>query len=134
MFPFGSTIVFNCITQPIGSLGVVTYTCGQTSPASVGAFSTSDTCIVCPAGTFLASQDTCTPSDCLALSWAVLGDNQIVVGGSCYADGVQDQSHCILGCAEGYVASDSSMGLCQADQGLSSASYQWQDVTCASLL
>ena len=46
------------------------------------------------------------------------------------ADGVQDQSQCFLGCAEGFIASEAFPGLCQVDEGLSSSSYQGQQVTC----
>ena len=94
----------------------------------------SSSCTSCGAGYYFVGADqTCVPSKCAAIE--NLGQHQVVLGSSCFENGVQAASQmpassCILGCLDGYSATNIAAGICTADEGLPTASYQGQNVDC----
>jgi hypothetical protein len=81
----------------------------------------------------VGADQTCVPSKCAAIE--NLGQHQVVLGSSCFENGVQAASQmpassCILGCLDGYSATNIAAGICTADEGLPTASYQGQNVDC----
>eukprot|EP01047_Picozoa_sp_COSAG01_P089177 COSAG01_NODE_21343_length_906_cov_1.102850_1_plen_290_part_01 len=70
----------------------------------------------------------CVPSVCPAVRPST---GQAVISG-CSADGVMNEDHCELGCADGYVASGVARGVCRPDTGAATASYQGMTLACVA--